>query len=62
MKALVDIVAEGHNSNASAFAGGGGGSQQVFVQQTRPAVPGPWIWYETDASGNVIDLTINDGN
>ena len=40
---------------------GGGGSQQVFTQQTRPAQPGPWVWYETDADGKIIDLTVNDG-
>lgn len=41
--------------------GGGGGAQQVFVQQTRPIEAGPWIWWETDVSGNVINLTVNDG-
>ena len=42
-------------------SGGGGGSQEVFVQQTRPSATGPWIWWETDADGEIIDLTVNDG-
>lgn len=46
---------------AKGAGGGGGGAQQVFVQMTRPTEAGPWLWYETDASGNLVDLTINDG-
>jgi hypothetical protein len=42
-------------------SGGGGGSQEVFVQQTRPVAAGPWLWWETDALGNLVDLTVNDG-
>ena len=45
----------------SEAGGGGGGAQQVFVQQTRPTEAGPWVWWQTDASGNIIDLTVNDG-
>jgi hypothetical protein len=41
---------------------GGGGSQQVFVQQARPATPGPWTWWKTNAAGQPINLIINDGN
>lgn len=33
----------------------------TYIQQTRPAVSGPWFWWQTDASGAIIDLTINDG-
>lgn len=47
--------------SADTLPGGGGGTQQVFVQQTRPTEPGPWMWWETDASGNLINLTVNDG-
>lgn len=41
--------------------GGGGGTQEVFVQQTRPAEPGPWSWWVTNASGQIINLIVNDG-
>lgn len=40
---------------------GGGGSQQVFVQQTRPAGNGPWEWWQTDATGRPIKLIIANG-
>jgi hypothetical protein len=40
---------------------GGGGSQQVFVQQTRPSATGPWQWWVTNATGNIINLIVNDG-
>ena len=39
-----------------------GGSQEVYVQQTRPTNPGPWMWWKTDANGNIINLVVNDGN
>ena len=39
----------------------GGGVQRLFVQQTRPITAGPWEWWVTDASGNVINLILNDG-
>ncbi len=42
-------------------AGGGGGSQQVFVQQTRPTEAGPWMWWKTNASGQIVNLIVNDG-
>lgn len=41
--------------------GGGGGSQEVFVQQTRPITTGPWIWWQTDTTGRIIDCTVNNG-
>jgi hypothetical protein len=28
----------------------------VYMQQTEPNVPGPWVWYRTDAYGRVIDI------
>jgi hypothetical protein len=37
------------------------GKQEVFVQMTRPATAGPWVWWQKDALGNIINLTINDG-
>lgn len=40
---------------------GGAAAQQVFVQQTRPVADGPWMWWQTDVLGNIIDLTVNDG-
>lgn len=48
-------------SQLVALAGGGGGSQQVFVQQTRPVTAGPWLWVQIDAENNPIDLIANDG-
>ena len=30
--------------------------QNVFIQQTEPVAAPPWIWYQTDALGNVIDI------
>ncbi len=41
---------------------GGGGSQEVFVQTTRPVGNGPWTWWKTNTAGDVIDLIIADGN
>jgi hypothetical protein len=62
MKALSDITASGFASNASAFAsGGGGGASSLFVQETRPVEAGPWMWWKTDAEGNLVDLIVNDG-
>lgn len=40
---------------------GGAVSQQVFVQQTRPAGNGPWIWWQTDAAGAIIDCVVANG-
>jgi hypothetical protein len=40
---------------------GGVGSQQVFVQQTRPAGLGPWMWWRKNASGAIFDLVVTDG-
>jgi hypothetical protein len=33
----------------------------VYVQASRPTTSGPWTWWQTDASGQVIDLIVNDG-
>lgn len=41
-------------------AGASGGTQQVFVQDTRPAGLGPWNWWRTE-SGVIVDLIIADG-
>lgn len=37
------------------------GQSGIFVQQSRPTEQGPWMWWQTDASGNLINLTVNDG-
>ena len=64
---LVLIERDGvlHKATAQQIAnlggGGGGGSQEVFVQMTRPVSAGPWLWWQTDATGSIIDLTVNDG-
>ena len=34
---------------------------RVFVQQTRPTQTGPWMWWKTDATGNLLDLIVNTG-
>jgi hypothetical protein len=36
--------------------GGGAGGNPVYVQETDPAVAPPYIWFQTDVSGNVIDI------
>lgn len=36
-------------------------TSRLFIQPTRPVQPGPWMWFQTDVDGNVIDWTINDG-
>ncbi len=28
----------------------------TYVQQTDPLAPSPYIWYKTDATGDVIDI------
>lgn len=38
-----------------------GKEQSVFVQQTRPTAPGPWVWLVTDENGASVDLIINNG-
>jgi hypothetical protein len=37
------------------------GPTQVFVQMSRPTAVGPWIWWQTDEAGALVDLTVNDG-
>ena len=37
------------------------GPSSCFVQQARPVADGPWHWWQVDADGNIINLTINDG-
>jgi len=37
-------------------SGGGSGSSNIFIQETDPLSVSPYIWYKTDASGNVIDI------
>lgn len=36
-------------------------SQLTYIQTTRPVADGPWVWYQKDSNGNIIDFTINDG-
>jgi hypothetical protein len=49
--------ATAHSLNQSS----GGGAQEVFVQQTRPAGLGPWMWWRKDTNGAIFDLVITDG-
>lgn len=42
-------------------ATGAAGPASTYVQQARPSVAGPWTWWQTDASGEIIDLIVNDG-
>jgi hypothetical protein len=55
-------MSDATGSVAHAINGGAAGSQEVFVQESRPPGLGPWMWWQTDADGNIIDLTIADGN
>lgn len=62
--ALEVTIGSGLNLAAGVLSntgGGGGGTQEVYVQQTRPSATGPWMWWETDASGVFLDLVVNDG-
>ena len=40
------------------LASSGSGTQQVFVQQTRPVESPPWVWWETDGNGIIIDMVV----
>ena len=42
-------------------AAGSDAAQLVYIQQARPAEPGPWAWWVADASGNIVNLIINNG-
>ena len=33
--------------------------QNVFIQQTDPALTTPYIWYQTNATGGLISIWIN---
>ena len=45
----------------AAGADGADAAQLVYIQQTRPAEPGPWAWWVADAGGNIVNLIINNG-
>ncbi len=47
---------------ASAWQTPAAGGQQVFTQATRPVATGPWMWWVTDAQGNLVDLVVNNGS
>jgi len=50
------------NTGAIAHKINAGMAQEVYVQETRPATTGsPWIWWETDASGLILDCVVNNG-
>lgn len=54
---MIEALSDISRGGTSAFAADGvGGSSNVFIQQTDPALPTPYIWYKTDASGNVVDI------
>lgn len=42
--------------------GSGGGSTMVghptFIQQTDPALTTPYVWYQTDGTGTVIEIYV----
>lgn len=60
IKAVSNVVRE--STSAGAFDAGVGGTQQVFVQETRPPTTGtPWVWWQTDSNGNIINLIVNTG-
>lgn len=37
------------------------GPASVFIQQTNPGISGKGIWWETDASGNLVTLWVETG-
>lgn len=37
------------------------GAAGVFVQESRPPGTGPFMWWQTDETGVIIDLIISDG-
>ena len=57
----VGLSVSSYQAMAKQGEGGGAGAQQVFVQQTRPVEQGPWTWWVTNASGQMINLIVNDG-
>ena len=40
----------------AASGGGGGSGVPVYVQETEPAAASPYLWYRTNASGQVVDI------
>jgi len=34
------------------------GPQTVFVQMTQPIASGPWVWWQTDVNGSIIDCWV----
>lgn len=35
------------------------GDRNVFIQETDPALAVPYVWFQTDGSGNLVTLWIN---
>lgn len=33
----------------------------LYIQETQPTAPGPYLWWETDETGEIVDLVVNDG-
>ena len=55
---LTKTSATDHAVSWQTVSGGGGGGTgvPVYVQETDPAVASPYIWFQTDATGAVIDI------
>jgi hypothetical protein len=56
------LTKTGVPDHAMAWQPAGAGSAQVFVQSTRPLGNGPWIWWQTDSSGQIVDCTVANGS
>ena len=54
------IVEVGAKISQQTEGGSGGAPQNVFIQQTDPALTDrPYAWFQTDAGGNIVTLWIN---
>lgn len=38
---------------------GPAGSNRLYIQQSQPSEPPPWVWYETDGAGELVTIWVN---
>jgi hypothetical protein len=50
------LNSDGVETEITNAGGGGGGPQNLFIQQSAPTAAFPFIWFETDSNGKVIDI------
>jgi type II secretory pathway component PulM len=56
-QALVKTSATNHDLSWATL-GGGGGSVEVYIQQTEPTEAGPLVWWQTNGSDEIINMTL----